>query len=437
MDTSLVFLILIGVTLSFFAIRNGKNSDLFTFAFLFPAVTVAFVLVEFSDFVLNAGGLFTIYNDAGVITVALFMIASCSLLALVGHGLGSRGATQFRTAPRGLEPPSERDVRYMHTASIVLGAMSFIAFLALASLGGGLQQYIFQSGGYAIEWRGLPVYLIFIVRLCYASIVIQLWLWVRTKRNRHLRWAMIFAIIPLINILFIFRRSEVVKLGIFVGYFLTNYRYISIGRVPALAGLVGMYGVFKIFPLLRNEAGKQLGMDELVTNAMNRDTYEDSEIGSGLLRIYQSMESGAFEYGAIFYNAIIQQFVPAGLVGAQTKAALLLPTLENQSTTFSAYLYYVSPMGFAQAYQQFWLLGGLIFFALGYFMARLERDRFFNRRQEIFLVLMIPPAVITVSADLALFVPQLITYLVIVLLCVPRERKQAAPARARRPRFAG
>ncbi|MCK0129803.1 hypothetical protein [Erythrobacter sp. F6033] len=420
MDTSLAILILIGVSLAVVAIRNGRNADIFTFPFLFPAVTLAFVLVEFSDFMLNAGILFEIYRDTGTVTIALFMIASCAILGLSGYALGARGTVKMRTAPSGLQPPSERDIRYMHIASIVLGAMSFAAFLALASLSGGVEAYVFYSGSYSLEWRGLPVYLIFVVRLVYASIVIQLWLWVRTKRQRHLRWAALFALIPLINIIFIFRRSEVIKLGVFFGYFLTNYRYISIGRVPAFLGLVGMYGVFKIFPFLRNEAGKQLEMNELIDKALDRKTYEDTEIASGLFRIYHSMETGFFEYGAVFYNAVIGQFVPAGLVGTSIKSMLMLPMIEYTDSSFSAYRFYLSPMGFAQAYQQFWLFGGVIFFALGFFMARLESRRFDNRRIEIFLVLMIPSAVFTVSADLALFMPQMITWLIVTLICVPK-----------------
>nr|WP_298931693.1 hypothetical protein [uncultured Erythrobacter sp.] len=428
MDTSLAVLILIGIMLAVVAIRNGRNADIFTFPFLFPAVTLAFVLVEFSDFMLNAGILYEIYRDTGTIAIAMFMIASCALLGLSGYALGGRGKVKMRAAPSGLQPPNEREIRYMHIASIVLAGMSFIAFFALASLTGGIEAYIFYSGSYSLEWRGLPVYLIFVVRLIYASIVIQLWLWVRTKRQRHLRWAVLFAVIPLINIIFIFRRSEVIKLGVFVGYFLTNYRYISIGRIPAFLGLVGMYGVFKIFPFLRNEAGKQLEMNELVDKALDRKSYEDTEIASGLFRIYQSMETGMFEYGAIFYNAVIGQFVPAGLVGAATKSALMLPRIEYVDSSFSAFRFYLSPMGFAQAYQQFWLFGGLIFFALGYLMARLESRRFENRRIEIFLVLMIPSAVFAASADLALFMPQMITWLVVTLICVPKVLDARQPS---------
>lgn len=422
-DNTFIYLLFIGAILSVFIVKNGNNADLFTFPFLFPAVTVTFIIVEFLDFVLNAGSLFKIYSKSGAVTIALFMIASCSLLGLMGYALGYGHTPRRRVAPRELPAPTRSVIRYMHVASIIVGTVSFAAFFALASLAGGVEQYVLYSNSYSIDWRGLPVYLVFIVRLGYASIVIQLWLWVRTKRTRHLIWALVFAIIPLINIIFIFRRSEVVKLGIFFGYFLTNYGLIRIRRISALGALIAMYGIFKIFPLLRNEAGKQLGFDRLLDAALQRDTYHDSEIGGALFRIYKSMESSVFEYGAIFYNGIINQFVPGGLVGHQLKDYLLISTIEYADTTFSPYLFYLSPLGFAQAYQQFWLLGGLIFAVIGFSVARLERARFTNRRTEIFFVLLIPTAVMTVSADLALFLPQAITFLIVTIICVPKQKR--------------
>lgn len=434
MDTYTPFLILLGLVLSVIAIRNGKNANLFTFPFLFPAVTVAFVLVEFGDFIMNAGTLYQIYKESGVVAIALFMIASGALFGLLGHWLGSWGKTEQRPADR-RRPPPPHIARYMHFSSIALGLVSLVAFAGLITIAGGIEQYIFFSGAYSLEWRGLPVYLVFIVQFGYVSIAIQLWLWLRTGRSHHLIWALVFTAIPLINVIFVFRRGEVIKLGIVYGYFLTNYGIVRIGRFTALSAIVGMYAILKIFPLLRNEAGKQLGLDALVDKALTVESYAESEIGSGFLRIYHTLQSGIFENGAIFYNAVIGQFVPAGLVGAERKAALMMPVTEYYDTAFSQFLFYISPMGFAQAYQQFWLFGGLIFLPLGYYLAWLERDRFRSPRKEIFLVLIIPVAVTAASADLSLIVPQTITFLAIVWLTVPAWRT-ASSVRLPAPRYA-
>lgn len=425
MITSLSLLLLIGITLTVLAIRNAKNTRLFSFPFLFAAVTTAFVIVEFSDFILNSDNLFRTYFEAGVIDVALFMIATCSAGALIGYKL-ARGRRYSRRSLRQRFRISKTAIVYMHVASLVLGAVSFAAFGALANLAGGLQEYILYSGSYDLEWTGLPVYLIFLVRLGYVSIVIQLWLWSYTKKNSHLIFAIIFSIIPVINIIFLFRRSEVIKLGVFYGYFLTNYHKVRIGRLTTLMSIGAMYLVFKIFPLLRSEVGNDRAAGSILADALSaRETYDASEIGSGLLRIYTSLEAGIYEYGAIFPNAVIKQFLPSGLVGSETKEALYLPTVEYADTYFATFRFYVSPMGFAQAFQQFWLFGAILFVLVGAIMARLERGAQSSMRYEVFLVLMIPAAVSTVSADLAYFIPQLITYLAMVLLCVPGVHRTA------------
>jgi hypothetical protein len=414
---SLIFII--GFVLSAVAIRNGQGTQIFTFAFLFPAVTVGFILTEFSDFVLNAGNLFEIYYKSGAVSIAFFMLATCSIGGLVGYYY-AKGPTVVSVPLKHRFKLSRRVINHMHFASIALGAISFSAFLGLANLAGGLEQYIFDSGAYMIEWTGLPVYLIFVVRLCYVSIVVQLWLWSYTKQRKHLFWALFFSVIPLINILFIFRRAEVIKLGVFYGYFLTNYHGFRFSRMTALFGISLMYLAFKVFPFLRSEIGKESSAGQLFGDAFSsRETYDNSEIGSGLFRIYQSMETGVFEYGAILYNAVIKQFVPAGLIGQENKSAIYFPTIENAYTSFTTFRFYVSPMGFAQAYQQFWLLGGLLFLLVGLIMGRLERRAWSSPRNEIFLVLMIPAAISTVSADLAYFGPQFIIFSVMVLVCVP------------------
>jgi hypothetical protein len=419
MTSTLILICLIGLGLSFVAIRNAKNTNLFTFAFLFPAVTVAFVLLEFYDFVRSGGTLFDIYYETGTINIGLFMLATCSVAGLAGYSV-VRGS---RAPPSPLVERfilSRGAVTYMHFASLALGAVSLGAFFSLANLGGGFWQYVFESGNYTIEWSGLPVYLIFLVRLCYVSIVVQLWLWSYTRKRKHLIWALFLSAIPFINIFFLFRRAEVIKVGVFYGYFLTNYHGLKVDRIKALGGVVFMYLAFKIFPYLRSEEGKSRDTGDLIGEALSaRETYEASEIGSGLLRIYQSMETGVFEYGAMFYNALIKQFVPAGLVGPQAKAALYMTTVENSDTYFTTFRFYVSPMGFAQAYQQFWILGGVLFLIVGAFMAVLEKNARKSKRTEILLVLMIPAAISTVSADLTFILPQLVIYLVLVLLCVP------------------
>lgn len=404
------------------AIVNARGTRLLQFPFLYSSVWVAFVLLALVEFMTaENNGLYEAYEAAGVVDTVLFVIFTSALGGLLGHALagGSRPRRHHPQTPSTLD---ERQMRRMHKASCVIAALSYLAFLYLATLGGGLKAYLFESGNYVLTWEGLPVYLIFVVRFGYVSIVIQLWLWTRTGRNKHLVYSLIFSIIPFLNIFLIFRRSELVAMGIYYGYFLLNYTRFNVGRLQALLAIGAMFAAFKIFPLLRNEEGKQMSLKELIDTAFApRETFDNSEIASGFLRIHHSMTHDVYEYGAIFWNAFVKQFVPSGLVGADFKSSLMILQIQNMDSSFANFRFYLSPMGFAQAYQQIWLFAGLLFVVLGYCVAKLEQRRFMGARQEIFLVLMLPPLLSTISADLSLIVSRAVTFSVLVVLCIPRS----------------
>ena len=420
MSSALAMVSLLIGSLVIVALINASGSRAFKFPFLFSAVWVAFVLLGFVGFIQSSGDLFQNYNRSGVIDIALFMMATSISGGLLGYALAGGG----RARPRNASVPMtvrRQVIRRMNFASFVVAAMSYSAFFLLAGLGGGLRQYIFYSGAYTVSWEGLPVYLVFIVRFIYVAIVIQLWIWSRTKKPLHLKLAIAFSLIPLINIIFIFRRAELLTLAIYFGYFVANYTKVHIRRPHVIAAVMLMVLVMQIFPILRSEAGKRLSYRELFEQALApRATYDTSEIGSGLFRIYQSMSQNSFEYGGIFWNALVKQFLPSRLFGGEFKRSLMLGRTEYIDTTFASFKYYVSPMGFAQAYQQFWLFGGLIFLVIGFIVARLEQKRFVGPRQEIFLVLMIPFLLSTVSADLSLIVSRSVTYAILMLICIPR-----------------
>jgi len=404
---------------------NAKGTRLFQFPFLFSGVWIAFVLVDFLEFIDPRNRLFQIYSDLGVIDMAFFVMVTAILGGFLGYMMagGSRPPSGESQLPSTASPPV---LRRLQVTSCVVATISYTSFLFLAKLSGGLTAYIFYSGAYTITWEGLPVYLVFLVRFGYVAIVIQLWLWSRTGRASHLRLALFFSVIPFINIFFLFRRSEVLTLGIFFGYFFVNYTRLRVRRLHAVVALAAMLVILRVFPLLRNEAGKSLSFRDLFSVALApREYFADSEIGSGLLRIYYSMSHGAFEYGAIFWNAVVRQFIPSGLVGPHFKASLMLPELGSgySDVAFTEFHFYVSPMGFAQAYQQFWIFGGLIFFIIGYLTAGMEQRRFRGPRQEVFLVLMLPALVSTVSADLSFIVTRSITYAILVMLCIPSQKR--------------
>jgi hypothetical protein len=430
MNGDLLVIILLILFLGSIAIRHASGTGLFRFPFLFCGIWIAFVLLDFGEFILKGGALYAIYHDTGVVGVALILLVGSAICGLGGYALVNRRMASSPGYRPQTIPPSQ--IRFMHIASIVVAGLAGVAFVALANLGGGLRAYIFSSGGYDITYEGLPVYLIFVVRFIYGSIVIQLWIWARTRNNFHLILALLFSIISFIQIFFLFRRSEVIIIGVFYGYFLTNYYNFRIGRLQAFMGVAAMIIVLRLFPLLRGEEGSS----NLVASfwqaiGSERLTFENSEIGSALYRLHESIASATFGYGTMFWNAFVKQFVPAGLVGHDFKSSLMFDTIEYGTLTFASFKYYISPMGFAQIYQEFWYFGVLVFGLIGALIAKMEHDRFRSPRHEIFLVLLIPALLSTISADMTLIVSRAIIYGVLVMVCVPRSLGLPVPARPR------
>lgn len=430
LNTDLLVIVLLIFFLGIIAFRNGIGPRLFQFPFLFCGIWIAFVLLDFAEFVLRGDGLYAVYRDAGVVRVALTLLVGSAICGLSGYALARR---RIARSPQVYVPqtPTIAQVRRMHITSLVVAGMATTAFVALAGLGGGLHAYIFNSAGYDITYEGLPVYLVFVVRFIYVSIVIQLWIWSRSRNKSHLILAVIFSIIPLINIFFLFRRSEVMIIGVYFGYFMANYSGFKIGRLHALLGMAVMIVILRLFPVLRSGAEAGSFFENLKTALTSqRLTYENSEIGSALYRIHETMTSLSFEYGTMFWNAFVKQFIPAGLVGKEFKDSLMFSVIEYGNLGFASFKFYISPMGFAQAYQQFWYFGVLIFAVIGVLIAKMERDRYRSPRHEIFLVLLIPALLSTISADMSLIVSRAITYGVLVMICVPRVLGRSVPSRS-------
>lgn len=304
----------------------------------------------------------------------------------------------------------------------MIAAVSTLAYLLLALIGGGLRQFLLEGGNYGITYEGLPVYLIFLVRFIYIAIAIQLFLWCKFASNKNLYLSLLFSLIPLFNIIFLFRRSEVLVLGVIFAHFLVRYGKIHLNRIMVISSLIALLFVFRLFPELRSYNFGEAPLAEIADKITKVDEtdIDKSEIVGSFLRLDSVNKSGDFQYGAIFYNAVINQYVPSGIFGADFKNSLRIPLEELEYNSVSSYYNYLSPLSFAQVYQQFWYFGALIFALLGAFMAWLERRMAYSPRDEIFYAVMLGILATALTADLTVFVARGLAYYIIVAIAVPR-----------------
>ncbi|RFB05091.1 hypothetical protein [Parvularcula marina] len=412
-------LITYGLTLGLLviAIRNAHGIHLMKFPFLFAGVFVAFVLFQLIAIIQSGSYVYEVYRNTGVVSTTLILLTGSSIFGLAGYYLARPKVRRERPL---FMPPTRRQERFLDLTSAALGIIAIIAFFMLARIGGGVRNYLLSGGFYSIYFEGLPTYLVFVIRFTYVSIVIQMWLWARTRKMYHLYLGLFFGLIPMMNVLFLFRRTEVLTLGIFYGYFIINYTRIRLGRIAAVGAIAGMMVAMRLFPLLRTEEGRNSDISDLFAQALSsRETFENTEIAGAMYRIYSTSLTQYYEYGSIFWNAFVQQFVPASLVGSATKQGLFLRQSEFEFAYFTEQLNYLSPMGFSQAFQQFGYYGMLLFGLIGIWVAKLEQSRYGTARGEIFLVLMVPALLLIVGADLSLIVSKAITFGVLVYFCVP------------------
>lgn len=412
------------------AVRYANADGVVSFPFLYSVVWVAFVIPQMISVYFSDSYEAQFYITAGTADAVLVFVLSSILLGFWGYAIGLKRAARIRRdghgkslrgSPVGLSSQRERRLNF---SGLLLFGISTAAFLQLARLGGGLSSYLLEGGSYAIVYEGLPVYLVFVSRFVYVAIALALYLWARTGKRWYFVLAIIYTTVPFFNIFFVFRRSEVLIVGTIYLYFSTKYGKFRPNRGHILLMIGLMMAVVQVFPVLRSlsRSDDDFSIQLVTDTALTKQGFAtNTEIGAALYRFQDVMTGAKLQYGTIFWDALVNQFIPAGLVGREFKAALLLGSEASQGQGVLEFIGYLSPMGFAQAFQQFWYLGCFVFFVIGFLFAFLETRRYVSARREIFFALLIAPFVTAVSNDLSVLVTRAATYWVIVMLVIPSD----------------
>ncbi|WP_156397143.1 MULTISPECIES: hypothetical protein [unclassified Sphingomonas] len=436
-ETIVAFLIFISFAI--FTISQADGWGITRFPFVISGVFTAFLSAQILLFLLVDSQSLYYYVENDVIFVGEICILLCFLCALGGYYLTLKRIdtdAENNTNDNNNQIPeydNENIIQayrsHLDVSSWIIAIVSTFSYLWLVLIGGGLKQFLLEGGNYEITYEGLPVYLIFVVRFIYIAIAIQLFLWCKFKKINHLYLALLFSLIPLSNIIFLFRRSEVLILGVIFAHFMVRYGKIRLNRVTVISCLIAFLFVFRLFPELRSYNFGEAPLAEIADKITKVDEtdIDKSEIVGSFLRIDSVNRSGDFQYGAIFYNSIINQYVPSGIFGADFKNSLKIPLDELEYNSVSLFYNYLSPLSFAQVYQQFWYFGALIFALLGAFMAWLERRMAHSPRDEIFYAVMLGILATALTADLTVFVARGLAYYIVVALAVPRFWIGASP----------
>ena len=172
------------------------------------------------------------------------------------------------------------------------------------------------------------------------------------------------------------KRAETLEIVLILALAYWFHRGWTPPRLAAIAGVVGItlvMGSLADYRHINRESGgfdaRQIMEIDVVDNFRENLANGGLEFRNAVQRIGQIDRSGEFDYGAVHWNRLVFNFVPAQILGASTKKALMIPTPEPSRD-------YLPPTGttetgFVDAFLSFWYFGAVKFLILSYLMSRI------------------------------------------------------------------
>ena len=257
-----------------------------------------------------------------------------------------------------------------------LTLLSYGGLYGLSTMSGGfLAFFSAETGNYALEWTGKAVAFNFVIRLIYPGLFLLLILLLREKKTRYWFPVIFAALIPVLYILILGRRSHVISLALivlFANYFVNRKiparkSFIVVGILGFLA--LNLMGAIRKYTTLGSDYSQILEVSYGDMVAKN----EIIEFNHARKIIYAHNQDKEFGYGALFVNSVVQNFIPTLIVPRSIKNRLFIPTFDLDKLTvkhlgwrWSNYSF-VAPTGPAEIFQQFWYLGCLVYFLVAKF----------------------------------------------------------------------
>lgn len=263
------------------------------------------------------------------------------------------------------------DVRKLLIASTVLTAGGAFFFYMI----GRLPEHLTEAS----QWSGLPVAFLFFASMLTYGLAIALLVYARTGNKVALVIAMVGIAFYLERIFIAARRGvtlelvfivslslwfgrgralprSVVLLSILAGTLLLHstgeYRSVSLDQNGVLWGEVRSIEYWDNLRLLMREGGVEL------TNAV--------------YAIEAANATRQFDYGLSHWNALVFNYVPAQVMGADFKQSLMIDLGDAEFDTFGYTPHTGSTMtGMADGFRSFWYFGCLKFFLIAYVMRTL------------------------------------------------------------------
>jgi hypothetical protein len=233
----------------------------------------------------------------------------------------------------------------------------------------------------ASQWSGLPVAYLFLGRTLTYGFVIALLCFIRRPRIVPLCLALFGALLILDRIVVAGRRGEITEFLLTLLLAVWFYRGIAVPRALALVGTLAaglaLNSVGDYRAISQGDADNkwsELSNIPVIDNFWKLLQYGGPEMRNAVVRIYSVDRSLTFDYGIVHWNILVDNFVPAQIVGATFKESLRI-SIPGESEWLRDYVPSggSTETGMTDAFVSFWYFGAVKFLLVGYILGRIYR----------------------------------------------------------------
>lgn len=283
------------------------------------------------------------------------------------------------------------------------------------------------------QWTGLPVAYLFFARMMTYGFAISLLMWFRTRSRISLVGVLIGLALYLDAIIIGGRRANASELFFFIFLTLWFAKGWALPRPLMVAMMVaGMLFVNSVGSY-RGVAADGLELSELANIDFVGTVRELTEEGGAELMnavyvIAAVDKTMRFDYGAFQWNTLVFSYVPAQLVGADLKSALMFPEYAiGYDEFFHTAAVGSTFTGLSDSFRSFWYFGAALFFGIAFVMGKLYRSAQRGSLMcQLMYMLLLTPALHSLTHHSAWFVsawPHMLLFLFPALLFARKRRR--------------
>lgn len=385
-----------------------KSLHLYSFMFIFIFASSVFILPQYV----------TIYKklDNSLLTPLIVYITLCLVFTIIGCNL--KLSFDLSRWERPLEKIFHED--YLTIYSVI--------FLITATL--GFVKLLGSESALGTQWSGKDVIYNFLYTTYRYALIFSCVGFFKTKKRHFLLLLILSSFFFLDRIFIGGRRTDLVYYVIAIGVPYLYYTNAKIRLIILIPSMIVAFQLLTIMVALRTVTLEGSGFGSIASGvtlpqfkeivAANEKLKAKEDRADELTACCYSMDAvnrlSAYNYGAIYWNSVVQDFIPASIVGEGVKKSLMLPTKNYKLEGYTIYKGSTTT-GFFDTYSAFGYFGCLFFMFMAIVMTRIYIRAISNNTfYMIFYLCVIVDTLHAVTHRSTLFITGILTFLIWMII---------------------